>query len=211
MYEGYCCNGTDRETLNRIMAFQDEQNPGATSNSFRLQACFLDVEKKGLAVDYFMHDFDIVRAEKPSDYTYPKEPSLCQIWAADIPSASSSFWLSFGPSEENFMSRQEMKFSKLRERSPRYPRPTPLDQNPVVQDPILLPLKSISSITFIKFTVFGKHCECNAQKCTHLKRLPPLASPLLLLNHCVLTQHEGQKKMSKAHDRTVAMPCVVTA
>jgi len=50
-------------------------------------------------------------------------------------------------------------------------------------------------------TVFGKHCECNAQKCTHLKRLPPLASHLLLLNHCVLTQHEGQKKMSKAHDR----------
>jgi len=43
-------------------------------------------------------------------------------------------------------------------------------------------------------TVFGKHCECNAQKCTHLKRLPPLASHLLLLSHCVLTQHEGQKK-----------------
>jgi len=53
----------------------------------------------------------------------------------------------------------------------------------------------------LPFTVFGKHCECNAQKCTHLKRLPPLASHLLLLNHCVLTQHEGQKKMSKAHDR----------
>ena len=43
-------------------------------------------------------------------------------------------------------------------------------------------------------TVFGKHCECNAQKCTHLKRLPTLGSPLLLLSHCVLTQHEGQKK-----------------
>jgi len=43
-------------------------------------------------------------------------------------------------------------------------------------------------------TVFGKHCECIAQKCTHLKRLPPLASQLLLLSHCVLTQHGGQKK-----------------
>jgi len=42
-------------------------------------------------------------------------------------------------------------------------------------------------------TVFGKHCECNAQKCTHLKRLPPLGSHLLLLSHCVLTQHEGIK------------------
>jgi len=43
-------------------------------------------------------------------------------------------------------------------------------------------------------TVFGKHCECNAQKCTNLKRLPPLASHLLLLSHDVLTQHEGPKK-----------------
>ena len=31
-------------------------------------------------------------------------------------------------------------------------------------------------------TVFGKHCECIAQKCTHLERLPPLASQLLLLS-----------------------------
>ena len=44
------------------------------------------------------------------------------------------------------------------------------------------------------FTVFGKHCECIAQKCTHLERLPPLASQLLLLSHCVLIQHGGQKK-----------------
>jgi len=43
-------------------------------------------------------------------------------------------------------------------------------------------------------TVFGKHCECIAQKCTHLECLPPLASHLLLLSHCVLTQHGGQKK-----------------
>ena len=43
------------------------------------------------------------------------------------------------------------------------------------------------------FTVFGKHCECNAQKCTHLKRFPPLGSHLLLLSHCVFTQHEGNK------------------
>jgi len=49
-------------------------------------------------------------------------------------------------------------------------------------------------------TVFGKHCECNAQKCTHLNRLPPLVSHLLLLSHCVLTQHEGPKKKSKSHD-----------
>jgi len=54
--------------------------------------------------------------------------------------------------------------------------------------------------SLIVVTVFGKHCECNAQKCTHLKRLPPLASHLLLLSHCVLTQHEGQKKKSKHHD-----------
>jgi len=48
--------------------------------------------------------------------------------------------------------------------------------------------------TTVTSTVFGKYCECNAQKCTHLKRLPPLASHLLLLSHCVLTQHEGQKQ-----------------
>jgi len=48
--------------------------------------------------------------------------------------------------------------------------------------------------TFVTSTVFGKHCECNARKCTNLKRFPPLASHLLLLSHCVLTQHEGQKK-----------------
>ena len=48
----------------------------------------------------------------------------------------------------------------------------------------------------VAHTVFGKHCECIAQKCTHLERPPPLASHLLLLSHCVLTQHGGQKKMS---------------
>ena len=42
-------------------------------------------------------------------------------------------------------------------------------------------------------TVFGKHCECIAQKCTHLERLPPLASHLLLPSHCVLTRHGGKK------------------
>ena len=46
----------------------------------------------------------------------------------------------------------------------------------------------------IAFTVFGKHCECIAQKCTHLERLPPLVSHLLLLWHCVLTWYGGQKK-----------------
>ena len=49
-------------------------------------------------------------------------------------------------------------------------------------------------VHIIYVTVFGKHCECNAQKCTHLKRLPSLASHSLLLSHCVLTQHEGHKK-----------------
>jgi len=53
-------------------------------------------------------------------------------------------------------------------------------------------------------TVFGKHCECNAQKCTHLKRLPPLGSHLLLLSHCVLTQNEGKKnRMPIAGYRTM--------
>ena len=42
-------------------------------------------------------------------------------------------------------------------------------------------------------TVFGKHCECIAQKCTHLERLPPLSSHLLLPSHCVLTRHGGKK------------------
>jgi len=37
------------------------------------------------------------------------------------------------------------------------------------------------------------HCECITQKCTHLERLPPLASHLLLLSHCVLTWHGGKK------------------
>ena len=45
----------------------------------------------------------------------------------------------------------------------------------------------------LRCTVFGKHCECIAQKCTHLERLPPLASHLLLLSHCVLTRHGGKK------------------
>ena len=45
----------------------------------------------------------------------------------------------------------------------------------------------------IATTVFGKHCECIAQKCTHLERLPPLASHLLLPSHCVLTRHGGKK------------------
>jgi len=45
-----------------------------------------------------------------------------------------------------------------------------------------------------RINVFGKHCECNAHKFTHLKRLPPLGSHLLQLSHCVLTHHEGQQK-----------------
>ena len=48
-------------------------------------------------------------------------------------------------------------------------------------------------------TVFGKHCECISQKCTHLERLPPLACHLLLPSHCVLTQHGDPKKRSQAY------------
>jgi len=44
-----------------------------------------------------------------------------------------------------------------------------------------------------RIIVFGKHCECIAQKCTHLERLPPLASHLLLPSHCVLTRQRGKK------------------
>jgi len=56
-YEGYCCNGTDREPLKRIAALHDEQYPGVTSSSSRLQACFLEVGRKGSLVDYLIHVF----------------------------------------------------------------------------------------------------------------------------------------------------------
>ena len=46
-------------------------------------------------------------------------------------------------------------------------------------------------------TFFGKHCECIAQKCTHLECLPLLANHLQLLSHCILTQHGGRKKICK--------------
>jgi len=49
-----------------------------------------------------------------------------------------------------------------------------------------------------QITVFGKHCECIVQKCTHLGRLPPLVSHLLLLRHCVLTWYGGPKKKSES-------------
>ena len=49
------------------------------------------------------------------------------------------------------------------------------------------------------FTVFGKHCECMTQKCTHLGRFPPLVSHLLVLRHCVLTWYGGQKKSHHEH------------
>jgi len=48
-------------------------------------------------------------------------------------------------------------------------------------------------LSLVPLTAFGKHCECVAQKCTHLEHLPPLASHLLLLSHCVLTWHGGKK------------------
>ena len=53
----------------------------------------------------------------------------------------------------------------------------------------------------LPLTVFGKHCECIAQKCTHLERLALLASRLLLLSLCLHTQHGGHKKsLSKQSD-----------
>jgi len=59
----------------------------------------------------------------------------------------------------------------------------------------------------VKITVFGKHCECNAQKCTHLKSLTPLGSHLLMLSHCVLTKHGGQKNhMTTAGNRSINTP-----
>ena len=64
---------------------------------------------------------------------------------------------------------------------------------------------SPSSCSCTSFTVFGKHCECNAQKYTHLKRLPPLGSHLLLQSHCVLNQHEGKKINHKANAGTRTM------
>jgi len=45
----------------------------------------------------------------------------------------------------------------------------------------------------VRCTVLGKHCECIGQNCTHLERLPPLASHLLLPSHCVLIRHGGKK------------------
>ena len=44
------------------------------------------------------------------------------------------------------------------------------------------------------------HCECIAHKCTHLERLPHLASHLLLLSPCVLTRHRGKKKYMLRRD-----------
>jgi len=49
------------------------------------------VTRKGSLINYFMLDFDLLRAAKPSESTYPKEPSLGQIWAADVLVASASF------------------------------------------------------------------------------------------------------------------------
>jgi len=66
----------------------------------------------------------------------------------------------------------------------------------------LLPSKRIVSVYSLHecsrprfpITVFGKHCECIAQKCTHLERHPSLNSHLLLQSHSVLTRPRGQKK-----------------
>ena len=47
-------------------------------------------------------------------------------------------------------------------------------------------------------TVFGKHCECIAQKCTHLERVLPLASHLLLLSYCVRCNSPGAELVQTA-------------
>jgi len=51
--------------------------------------------------------------------------------------------------------------------------------------------QSATMSLFLASTVSAMHRNA------HLKRLPPLASHLLLLSHCVLTQYEGQKKKVK--------------
>ena len=72
----------------------------------------------------------------------------------------------------------------------------------------------------IAITVFGKRCECIGQKCTHLERLPPLASHLLLLSHCVLgmeakkmlktcMQHPGLEPGSVRPKVKVSAPCLI--
>jgi len=61
--------------------------------------------------------------------------------------------------------------------------------------PILPSLPFVLILSLVVSTVFGKHCECIAQKRTHLGRLPPLVSHLLLLRHCVLTWIGGKKKV----------------
>jgi len=140
--------------LKNIVALHDEQCLGVISSYSRLQACFLKVGRKGSVVNYFIHDFDVLRADKHSESTYTKETGLGQIWVADVPVASVSFWLSIGSSEERSMSRQEMRLSKLREHQSSWcPRPTPLDRKPMIRDPIQMPLASISFITFIEFII----------------------------------------------------------
>jgi len=72
----------------------------------------------------------------------------------------------------------------------------------------------------IAITVFGKRRECIGQKCTHLERLPPLASHLLLLSHCVLgmeakkmlktcMQHPGLEPGSVRPKVKVSAPCLI--
>jgi len=66
---------------------------------------------------------------------------------------------------------------------------------------IVKPSLTCKSIIWSQATVLGKHCECIAQKCTHLERPPPLTSYLLLLRHCVLMWHLGKKNIF--HDKDV--------
>jgi len=79
-----CCNGTDGETLKRIAALHDEQYPGVNSSCSRLQACFLKVGKKGSVVNYFMHDFDVLRAAKPQGAHTPRS----RVWDKSGPLTS---------------------------------------------------------------------------------------------------------------------------
>jgi len=53
------------------------------------------------------------------------------------PADSFSFWLSYGPSEEDGVAKHEMTFSKLRaQRTAQDPRPAPLVQGPMTRDPM---------------------------------------------------------------------------
>jgi len=76
----------------------------------------MEVRRWESQTNYLLHDFDVLRVIQPPQHVAgaPNEP-LGQIYASEIPSNSSSFWLGYGSLEEKYMAKQEMRFSKLRE------------------------------------------------------------------------------------------------